>query len=447
MSMIWTIARRELFEYVKSLRFLIGFLITIALMTISTIINLNDFKQRQQDYDSAREEMKGDQFYVRVYRPPEELSTLVQGKDRTLGNRLEMTYMSIPPKTTGYMGEHASQHHRYVAGFSSVDFAFTVRIILSLMVIFLTYNVVSGEKLHGTLRMVLAHPVPRHVLLLGKCIGGLIIILICLAVSMMISLLILALDPLISIGGAQWIRLLCMFGASALYVACFFTLGLFISVIVNRPSIALTLLLQIWIVTNLIYPALAAITAESVHKLPGDEELARRKQSAFQPYKEQLAKTDEEFRNTVIGGGQTSTELWLRQVELAAKQAATNQQVDREFGYEQTRQLELARTLSLLSPAALYDEVMVRYARTGMEEFERFMDAVARRWQEHVDLTKAGIQHPEERAKQKSPAFGFLAESTAESIMATLPRLVILFLHCILFLVLAFTAFLRKDVR
>ena len=87
--MIWTIARREFLEYMKSMKFLIGFLITLALVVISTVINVADLRQRQQDYIAAQEEMKGDNFYIRVYRPPEALSILVQGKDRQIGNRLE----------------------------------------------------------------------------------------------------------------------------------------------------------------------------------------------------------------------------------------------------------------------------------------------------------------------------------------------------------------------
>ena len=65
--MIWTIVKREMLEYLKSAKFLIGLGITVILITISTLINLNDYKQRHQDYLNAQQEMKGDRIYVQVY--------------------------------------------------------------------------------------------------------------------------------------------------------------------------------------------------------------------------------------------------------------------------------------------------------------------------------------------------------------------------------------------
>ncbi len=44
------------------------------------------------------------------------------------------------------MGEGASQHIRFISGFAAVDFAFIVRVVLSLLVVFIAYNAVSEEK-------------------------------------------------------------------------------------------------------------------------------------------------------------------------------------------------------------------------------------------------------------------------------------------------------------
>ena len=85
--MLWPVIAREMQEYLKSLKFQIGFLIMIVLLIVSTHINTEDFEQRNQDYLNAQEEMKSDISHVRVYRAPEVLSVLVQGKDRKLGNK------------------------------------------------------------------------------------------------------------------------------------------------------------------------------------------------------------------------------------------------------------------------------------------------------------------------------------------------------------------------
>jgi len=68
--MLRTIIKREIQEYLKSLKFLIGLLITVVLVTVSTFISLNEYRQRHADYLAACEETKNDITYVRVYRSP-----------------------------------------------------------------------------------------------------------------------------------------------------------------------------------------------------------------------------------------------------------------------------------------------------------------------------------------------------------------------------------------
>ena len=68
--MLRTIIKREILEYLKSAKFLIGLGITLALAAGSTVINVQDYKGRLQDYQSASQELKSDRFYKRLYRPP-----------------------------------------------------------------------------------------------------------------------------------------------------------------------------------------------------------------------------------------------------------------------------------------------------------------------------------------------------------------------------------------
>ncbi len=445
--MIWTIARREFQDHLKSLRFLIGFIVTISLVTISTYINASDYQQRHQDFVSANEEMKSDNFYVRVYRPPEVLSPLVQGKDRKLGNRLEMSYISLPAKTTGYMGESASQQSQYVAGFASFDYAFIIRVVMSLMVIFLTYNAVCEEKAQGTLRLMYANSIPRHVFLLGKFIGGLTIILITLIVATIAALLVLTLKSATVISGSDWYRIFAIFTGSAVYLAFFCTLGLFVSVSVNRPSISLAILLQVWIFFSIVYPNLAILAAERWYQIPGEEEVAELKKAAFQPYEEEQKRSQEEFNRQVRSGQEVSNDVWLKSATLSAKKAESDHQVDMEIGRQLTRQAELAQHLANVSPSSLYDHMMERCARTGTEEFERFMDAIYGYWQQDVELEMHNIQHPEDRGKTKLANFSFSPESSSQSFQGSVTDMMVLLVLCAIFFAFAYTSFLKKDVR
>lgn len=447
--MIWTIVKREMLDYLKSAKFLIGLIITITLIAISTLINLNEYKQRQQDYLNARQELKEKgKRRVQVFRPPQVLSLLVQGKDRKLGNRLEMTPSSLPSRTSGYMGEYASEHRRYTAGFAAVDFAFVVRVVLSLMVIFLAYNAISEEKFHGTLRLALANRLPRDQLLLGKFTGGLFVVIGSLLVSAVIAFLILLFHPSISLAGLDWIRILLMLAISALYIICFYTLSLFVSVLVNRPFIALLILLQAWIFLTIIYPNIGVVLAENFYSLPSEKEIGQAKIDAFQPYEEEYRKYQDAFSSSVRSGGMASAEVGLRNVELSALRAEKRYQVDKEFYNRLSKQMKLAQTISILSPAVVYDQVVDRLARTGIVELERFMDGVYHYWQgQVVEVHKLLYKDPKAYTKAQLPDFTYPSETTSQSFVATLPLWAILFVFSLVFFALAYTAFLRKDVR
>ena len=171
--MIGVIYRREFLDYLKSAKFLIGFGLALAISAVSTVINVQNFAQRQQDYLAAQRDLPGNKFDVAIYRPPQVLSVLVQGKDRVLGTKASVNYLLFPDRLSGYMSEGSGAKPRALSGFGSVDFAFLVRVFLSLLVIFLAYDAVAEEKVSGTLKLALSNALPRSHLLLGKCLAGL----------------------------------------------------------------------------------------------------------------------------------------------------------------------------------------------------------------------------------------------------------------------------------
>jgi ABC-type transport system involved in multi-copper enzyme maturation permease subunit len=444
--MLRTIIKREILEYLKSAKFLIGLGITLALAVGSTLINVQDYKGRLQDYQAAVQEMKSDGFYQHLYRPPQVLSTLIQGKDRKLGNSITVTYLNIPSTTSGYMGEGTSQHHRLVSGFAAVDFAFIVRVVLSLMVVFIAYNAVSEEKSSGTLKLTLSNRVPRDQLLLGKFLGGWFVIMGSLAVAALASLILVLSHSFIAFASGEWTRLLAFIGLSALTLTVFYAISLFVSVLVDRPSISLMILLQAWVFLIVIYPNLGVIAAENLTRLPSQEHLAQQKDAAFQPYAAEQKKVQEAFSQGVQKG-EVSKELSLRNIDLWAKRADLEHQVDEEFGRKLTAQTNLARAISGLSPAVLFDQAAERYGRTGLAEYERFMREVYRYWQQHVERSK--LMYTDREAYKKAPAIEFRVpvETTAEAFAATWLAWLLPAFFSLAFFALGYTAFLKKDVR
>jgi ABC-type transport system involved in multi-copper enzyme maturation permease subunit len=343
------------------------------------------------------------------------------------------------------MGEYASQHHRYVSGFASVDFAFVVRVVLSLMVIFLAYNSISEERAQGTLRLTLANPLSRGQLLIGKFIGGLFVVLGSLTIATLVAALVLILHPAISVNWDLSLRILGMWGISALYLGVFFTLSLMISTIFNRPSVALLVLLQIWIVITVVYPNMSIILSRHVFKLPGNEELNDRKRAIFEPHQREYDEVRSAFHKMVVSG-EHDTELQKKNFELNARRTKLRHRIDNEYSHQLTRQMHLAQNIAILSPWVLFNGVMQRLAGTDIQEFDSFMDGVERHWQKYIE--RRSLRHSDYEAykKAKLPDFTYPRQSAAECIAQTLHQWIILFLLSVIFFVTAHMVFVRKNI-
>jgi ABC-type transport system involved in multi-copper enzyme maturation permease subunit len=343
------------------------------------------------------------------------------------------------------MGEFASQHQRYVWGFASVDFAFVIRVVLSLMVIFLAYNSISEERTQGTLKLALANALPRGQLLLGKFLGGLFVVLGSLTIATLIAVLVMVLHPAISLDRELSLRILAMWGVSALYIGSFFTLSLMVSTIVNRSSFALLILLQIWVVIIVIYPNVSVILSQHLMELPSNEELADRRRANFEPYEQEYNETRDGFVK-MVRSGQSDMELSKKNFELSAQRTELFHRIDSEYSHKLTRQTHLAQNMGLLSPSVLFNSVMQRLAGTDIREFDKFMEGVERHW--HKYLERWALQYTDSKAFQESklPEFTYTTQSAAESIVRTLHQWMILFLLSVVFFVAAHAVFMRKDI-
>lgn len=443
--MLKAIIQREILEYLMSSKFLIGLCLTIVLVGMSTFINIGDYQQRQQDYLDAIQNRESGGFNVEIFRKPQTLSTLVQGRDRELGTRIKFNYLHLPIQTSGYMGEFASQHYRYVSGFASIDFAFVVRVVLSLMVIFLAYNCISEERVQGTLRLTLSNPLSRGQLLLGKFFGGLFVVLGSLTIAILVAVLVLALHPAISLDRDLSLCILGMWGISALYLGVFFTLSLMVSTIFNRPSVALLVLLQIWIILIVIYPNVSVIVSRHVVKIPSREELNDRKQAIFQSYEKEYDQSRQAFHK-MVESGENNMELSKRNFELSAQRTALHHRVDTEYSQQLTHLMRFAENLAIFSPSVLLNGVLQRLAGTDIREFDSFMEGVERHWDKYIERWPMRYTNYEAYRESKLPEFTYTKQSATERIAETMHQSIILFLLSIVFFVTAHTVFMKKDI-
>jgi ABC-type transport system involved in multi-copper enzyme maturation permease subunit len=415
--MLGTIVLREMQEYIKSKRFLIGFGIALMLITVSTVINIGEFEQRSREYQDSQLN-GGGITEITVFRPPQALSILVRGESDYLGYRFGINDGSIPVRASD-PAPSGTRDAGYNSGFEAFDFAFTVKVILSLIVIFLSYGSVTEEKAGGTLRLALSNSLPRHTLILGKCVGGLCVVILALLAGWIVSLLIVVMHPSVGLDADTFQRAAGILFLSALYLGAFYFLGLFISVISSRPSISMMVLLQVWMFLIVLYPNAAMLSARQWVKLPGEREIAGKKKA-------------------IEGTYYNISDIRLNVTERVYR-------LDRDFDRSLRHQVAVGEMLAGMSPASLFDRSSVRLARTGTSEYDRFVDGIYRYWVEN--MKSGAVTGGNVGGDRNIPPFRYGAETLSQSISGITGNAVLLFLWGVVFLALSVFAFLRKDVR
>ncbi|MBL8644692.1 MAG: DUF3526 domain-containing protein [Rhodospirillaceae bacterium] len=152
-----------------------------------------------------------------------------------------------------------------IARFGELTGAFTLQMLLPLLVILLGFAAFAGEREQGTLRQVLAMGVSPVKLLFGKALGaagaaGLFVVPVFL-----LGLIGLTLAP----GGSAFIgHALVLVGVYTVYAAIFLFLTLAVSAAADSSRSALVIMVAFWAVSSVALPKVAADAARLVYATP-----------------------------------------------------------------------------------------------------------------------------------------------------------------------------------
>lgn len=445
--MISAICIREIQDHLKSPAFFLGAIVVVFLTAYATVIAANDYRQRRDDCLAARAnvEVKTNRFFI--FREPNPMSIFVQGYDTRTGTTAILYPWTIPIRPSGYMSAvETSQPERCDTVLPPIDYAFVVRVILSLLAIFLMYDTIAGEKQRGTLKMVFANSVPRDTVLLGKMFGGWVVIIVLLMVASVVSFAVVLFDPGIDAGAGMVFRFLGIFLVSILYLTVFFTLGMLASVMVDRPPVALIVLLLVWIASTALFPALGGAIAERLVRPPSEDQLEAMRDAAARPLYEEIQQVMEYGRG-VTPGDPAFPSYYTRFYEIKCRQSRLVYTVDQAWNDALDRQASLATMCAMASPAVVYDQAVTRIAGTSVSGYNRFLDYMLRVWNRVQEANKVRFSKPEQSKQMLDSIEPFTPGGMGSALSEAALYLGLLGIASIVFFIIAYTGFLRKDVR
>ena len=403
--MLSILIKKEFLGHLLTFRFAVAVILCEVLILASTYILVKDYEVRLQNYDESVVAHERGMKEIKVFsqvsasadRRPHPLSVLAAGSERDLGSSVYVRHVQVPVSAHGKGGSS----NPLLSVFSSVDLAMIVKVLLSLLVLLLSYDAISGERERGTLAQTLSNSVSRAHVLLGKYLGGMAGVTVALLIALLSAVLTAGLSQSVSFSASEYLRIGGIFLASLLYLSAFFLVGMLISARAGRSSTSLILLFFLWIVFVVLIPNTSAYLSKHLRPTSSDAEvsaetegLEREMWGKMWAYTEQhrrprwwdwrllvdcRRRTGDMPYVRYLGYGPREAVAWYLAgttygVEVQLDYADKIWAVHRRHQNELLAQRRVAQTIARLSPAWLYSNVCSIFAGTDVGNYLRFME-------------------------------------------------------------------------
>ncbi len=468
--MLKDIIKKEIVETITSPKFVFTFLLCAILILLSVYTGATAYRGELGEYSAAvalnRKNLESQPSYqalaglgTKINRPPQVLGAISSGVDEAVG-RVATVNIAYDPSLV----DSKYESNPVFSVFGALDLTFIVKIVLSLFAILFTYDAIVGEKERGTLKLALSNRVPRDRLILGKVIGGYVSLLIPLIIPLILSLLLLLLTPNISLSGQDWGRLLLMFLVFFLYLSVFFTLGLFVSTRTSKSSTSFLILLFIWVTFVTVIPKVSVLAASRLKPIPSVHEITAKKDAFLQQIQGGAQKVVQDWvkANSPKQGEdpkpfQEKFRKWISdyQQDLTSKIDENNASLERDYQARKRAQQRLAVNLSRISPASALTFSTMSLARTGLDEYDRFLASIRAykpvftKWANDRMMKSINFQTGEagKVVLDDMPQHTFEPEGLPKSASRALPDIGLMAVLIVIFFAGAYVSFLKYDVR
>ena len=395
--MIFSIAKRELYDNMMSLRFALIVLLMLTVMVANAVVSLGRYNELMGDYHrNVAQELKEMELHAKsfqvlvlygpgeLHKQPSALSFCANGGEAYLakntdGRPLERWWGDYPARFNGIWRMTYPQSNPSLWNFlpdsTQMDWAFLIRVVLSFAAILFTFDAISGERARGTLRLMLANSVPRHVVLGGKFLGALISIGLPFLMAVLVNLFLLYTSGSIQLAASDWARLGAIVLIGFVYIAIFITLGLLVSSRARQSPSSLMVLTLIWVVWVILIPNTVGLVVRSLKPAMTSDEFRQRREEVYQQVTQKYLDRgllDTDFNPRQIPPAEV-TLLWG---EYHLEESLGDERFLEEHLRAQLDQVAYARSLARLSPAAAVQYAIESLAGTGFSRHLQFLSQV-----------------------------------------------------------------------
>jgi ABC-type transport system involved in multi-copper enzyme maturation permease subunit len=461
--MFGTIFRKELLDQLISPKFLIVSLLCLVLIPASLLLNYSSYRNVFNEYDSSQKAAKGS---TTVYREPSVLSTFGVGLESVLPEKVTFSKYETDAKGIQAQNEVLSQIN------GKLDFVVITSFLLGLFAILYAGTMASGEKEAGTLKLVFSNPAKRSTVIAAKFLGGFSVLMIPFAVSTLLGGLLLLFEGYPLFAAGNLVRILSLLALSVLYLAALFSLGLLVSTLTHKTSMALLASFFVWIFLTFIIPKISEPIAGLIRGVPSEEVVKANRTRVRDQIEKEKGKALAPLMNKYLpnnGQGKWDFDAYTKARGPVAKPyedriAETLQKFDADYEQKKGAQRAISLNIARVSPASAYTQAALNICHTGIADLENFSRSLKSHYlllyqalfkysfqdsfssdDGSVSRNMGGSSSPE--GKIEYPKFRYQLPAFEETLKGAVPDILLLILFNLIFFAAAYYSFTRYDVR
>jgi ABC-type transport system involved in multi-copper enzyme maturation permease subunit len=407
--MIWKIAKKELLLNIMTFKYITGtFMCTILIITLLPVL-ISDYQKRLETYHHNIASNKAELNKVKCYkslrpvihRKPALLAIFSRGLEQKIHDSEQIKVGHVP-----IIQPDTKRVNPYLAIFPSLDISMIIKIIISLLALLMAYDVISGEREHETLKLILSNRISRSRVFLGKYLAGMITLAISLLIAFCTIMIILLVNSMIDLAFSDWLRVGLMFLVYLLLISAMYNIGLFFSSLIRRSSTSLIFSIMCWVVFLFVIPGLSQYMAsflmpvdsreqsdENVYALEEEMENAQKPSSGVLKTGNLWGGPDSfgGFCYDLCEPGPTKylNECYIYNEPLKLKYADKVWEIKDAYNKSLNKQRLLAQNFSRSSPACLFEIIINSLTNTDYDSYYRYSKELRDYRNRVIDYIKA----------------------------------------------------------
>ena len=320
--------------------------------------------------------------------------------------------ISLESREALLAGDELENPTNLLAG--SFDVAFVIVFLYPLVILALSYNLLSGEKEQGTLALLAAQPVSVGRLAAGKILarGS-----VAFGLTAGFTLMGAAVARVDFSATAAMTALLGYFGVTAVYGLFWFSLALLVNAFGRGSSTNAMILAGAWLTLALVIPSTVGLAAASLYPVPSRVEMIQATRSASQ----ETSARGSQLLNAYFAdhpemapeGEVDANDYYSRRVAIEDEVARQIAPLSERFEEQISKQQNVVAKLQYLSPSVIAQQALNDLSGTGYARFEDFQGQVAGfadEWKAHFVPRILGKTVFSSDALDELPRFAFVAE-------------------------------------